>query len=148
MVEYVMNGAVFVAYERAPSGTESVRNYKDLQRLGESWDGKTLVGLYNNLASNQGVNPVKKFTNRETGIKRLWGLLEQLPVTTVAARGKKGLVLDLVQRPSGATLDEIMDATGWQAHSVRGFLSVQRRDYTIERRNRAEDVIAYYANKK
>ena len=32
-------------------------------------------------------------------------------------------MLDLLQRPGGASMKELMKATGWQRHSVRGFLS-------------------------
>ena len=36
---------------------------------------------------------------------------------------KKAEVIDLMSRSQGATLAEIMERTGWQAHTVRGFVS-------------------------
>ena len=36
---------------------------------------------------------------------------------------KTAKLLDLLRRKDGATLQELMKASGWQAHSVRGFLS-------------------------
>jgi hypothetical protein len=36
---------------------------------------------------------------------------------------KTAKVLDLLKRPNGATLKELTKATGWQPHSLRGFLS-------------------------
>jgi hypothetical protein len=40
---------------------------------------------------------------------------------------KTARIVALLQRPNGATLETLMKATGWQAHSVRGFLSGQLR---------------------
>ena len=36
---------------------------------------------------------------------------------------KAATILELLKRPGGATSTELMKATGWQPHSVRGFLS-------------------------
>jgi len=36
---------------------------------------------------------------------------------------KTASILDLLKRPCGVTAKELMKATGWQPHSVRGFLS-------------------------
>jgi hypothetical protein len=36
---------------------------------------------------------------------------------------KSAKILDLLKRPGGATAKELLKLTGWQAHSLRGFLS-------------------------
>jgi hypothetical protein len=69
------------------------------------------------------------------------------PARTGAPRegSKAEIILALLKREGGASLQEIMDATGWQKHSVRGFLAgtvnkkmalelVSRKDENKERR--------------
>ena len=38
-------------------------------------------------------------------------------------KGKLGVVIALLRRPDGAHIADLMAATGWQAHSVRGAIS-------------------------
>jgi Protein of unknown function (DUF3489) len=52
--------------------------------------------------------PAKKATRKPTGDRA----------------NKKAEIIAMMQRAKGATLDEIMKATDWQRHTVRGFVSI------------------------
>jgi hypothetical protein len=54
--------------------------------------------------------------------------------STPRAESKGAKILELIGRPKGASLTEIMKAASWQAHSVRGFLSTaaKKRGLKIE----------------
>jgi len=45
--------------------------------------------------------------------------------STKSARtgSKSKMILDLLKRPGGVTAKQLMQVTGWQPHSLRGFLS-------------------------
>ena len=36
---------------------------------------------------------------------------------------KQALLIEMLKRPNGATIDEIVTATGWQSHTARGAMS-------------------------
>jgi hypothetical protein len=64
-------------------------------------------------------------------------------------RATKGMaVLGLLRRENGASVPEIMDETGWQAHTVRGFFAGQqlkRTGYKAVRFVRDDGQAAYRA---
>ena len=47
------------------------------------------------------------------------------PTTTDAAprQTKQQIMIDLLRRPGGASIEEIAAVTGWQPHTVRGAMS-------------------------
>lgn len=50
------------------------------------------------------------------------------------AGSKQAMVLELLARPGGASLDEVMSATGWLSHTARAVLSgLRKRGHGIER---------------
>jgi hypothetical protein len=60
---------------------------------------------------------------------------------------KKDCAIKMMQRPGGATGEELMRALKWQAHSVRGFISnLGRLDKVRIRRIEKGDRCAYHVN--
>ena len=45
------------------------------------------------------------------------------PQPTAPAASKQQILISLLKRPKGAAIEELMEATGWQRHSVHGTLS-------------------------
>jgi hypothetical protein len=110
------------------------------------WPGSRLAEVWNKLPN---VKRVKKFKSRRIAIRKIWmalhhGKPSQASDTRApnieaieAARPitKTDKVINLLKQPGGATLRSIMQATGWQAHSVRGFISAQlskKRGFRIQ----------------
>ena len=65
----------------------------------------------------------KKATKAEKPAKGARAAKRATPQSAARQGSKTGKVIDLLKRPEGATGKELMKATGWQPHSVRGFLS-------------------------
>ena len=159
-VEAVHDGAA-----GASNGT-TIKTLQDLAKAAEQWPASRLVEVWNELP---GVQPVRKFTDRKTAVTRIWKVLQSLeptaaapaphtPTTTAAREDgpnaddkaprarKTARVLDLLRTTEGATLDDIMSATGWQAHTVRGFISrtvTKRMGLKVESAKRADGKRVY-----
>ena len=136
-------------------GIAAFTNHAEFKALAGNWPAARLVAIWNNLP---GVTAVKKFTDRSAAARRIWQAIQNLeplpepappPTARKPLRGvprqnsKKARVLEMLGRTEGATVKEIMSATAWQPHTVRGFLSgtVGRRlglPVTSERRSDGE----------
>ena len=163
---------------RAENIEASFSTEKEFTKLAAAWPLSRLAEIWNGFAGAPpfgDLKPVKKFTDRKAAVTRIWRAIQALTPTPApqaaaaatkpadspqeatspeAARparegSKKAIVLELLKRPEGATLADIMAATGWQAHSVRGFLSGglgKKMGLTVESRKTAEGVRSYRIN--
>src|SRR6202048_424512 len=86
--------------------------------------GKRLLALWNALPD---VEKRKKVGERDALIDQLWSAVEALPdpdqQSDTKPPSKQEAVIAMLQRPEGATVDEIASAMGWQRHTVRGLFS-------------------------
>jgi hypothetical protein len=61
------------------------------------------------------------------------------------ASSKLDVIRNMLARKNGATLAELMTATGWQRHSVHGQLAaLRKKGSTIERTERRGGASAYF----
>ena len=83
---------------------------------------KRLLALWNALP---GVEKRKKVGDRDALIDQLWSPIEMLPDPQSDAKrpSKQEEVIAMLRRAEGATVDEVVSATGWQRHTVRGVFS-------------------------
>jgi DNA-binding MarR family transcriptional regulator len=73
---------------------------------------------------------------------------EGIAAATVSkAPTKSASVLTLLQREVGATLAELIEATGWKAHTTRAALTgLRKKGHAIQRRKR-DDLTCYHLPK-
>jgi hypothetical protein len=117
---YVKSYASSEAARQCRDGTRFTTE-KNFASASKDWPMLRLVAIWNKLP---GVKPVRKFTDRSAALRRIWTAIQAL---VPGARTKTELVIGMINRPSGSTLKEIMATTGWQAHSVRGFICAQAK---------------------
>ena len=51
------------------------------------------------------------------------GVASRRPAEILRPGTKQALLIDMLKRKDGATISEVVEATGWQPHSVRGAIS-------------------------
>lgn len=130
MTLYIIRGDAVTAHASAPARVSAdelrVRSAKEIEASGLS--NAQMAAIWNALP---GMTPIAKFKDRKTAVQRLWAAFRQLPFASESADrsaerrtgSKQARVIGLLQRPEGATIDEMASAMGWQHHTVRGLIS-------------------------
>jgi hypothetical protein len=120
------NRIAVVTAEEAGAGTGTFGSEEQLAEVAASWPAGRLVQIWNALPKTR---RVRRFTDRKTALRRIWKAVQkrgtgEAKAALAGTEGtKKSRVIALLEQPDGATMTELMAATGWQRHSIRGFLS-------------------------
>jgi hypothetical protein len=112
--------------------------------LGSAWPLRRLVAFWN---KPPGVKLVRRFTSRQIALERIWGVIagpEPMRAERAAKPGsaqvpfcegsKAAQAYAFLLRREGVNLGELEQLTGWQRHTIRGFLSSTARKQGIRMR--------------
>jgi hypothetical protein len=94
------------------------RIWKAVQRLAPDAAPQEATDAPKKARSNKSATKGRKRRTAQTGAKAA-----QTGANTARPDSKKAKVVEMLRRSKGATLGEIVKSTGWQAHTVRGFVS-------------------------
>ena len=97
--------------------------------------GKRLLALWNALPD---VEKRRKVGDRDALVAQLWSAIEALPDPDAKRPSKQDEVVAMLRRPKGATVDEVVSATGWQRHTVRPEVRDQPRQFLLASALRVE----------
>ena len=68
--------------DQVPDGAKKFVAEKELASVAANWPADRLVEIWNSFAGVAGfgadLKPVRKFTNRQTGVRRIWGAIQKL----------------------------------------------------------------------
>jgi hypothetical protein len=129
------------------------RIWNAAQRLGEALEEEMKIAEQDELRAASAAKPAKlartaapKAPAKPKTNKGATGK-DDAPAPKRREGTRKATVIALLERADGATLEEIMAATSWQKHSVRGFISTlgSKHGYTIVSTRRESDKARVYA---
>jgi hypothetical protein len=116
---------------------------KEGMTAAQAWrtDGDLTFGVVITEAGLATINPAPNF---DEGADKPDSVADYVaPLTPARAPSKQSLVLDLLKREGGATLDDIVKATDWLPHSTRAVLTgLRKKGHGIER-SKVEGVSRY-----
>jgi hypothetical protein len=143
------NITVYPNRESVPADVVQFASKAELTAITADWPAGRLAATWNGFAGTPGfteLKPVKKFETRAVGVQRIWLAIQRLtceerpPKRKAPAKdarapkparpgSKTAAILELLGRKGGATMDELMEATGWRRGMVHSYLS-----WTIRKR--------------
>ena len=112
--------------------------------------GRGAIGVDEDRQAKQGTHSERKIGSRSTSRSKGDGSESSAPtpptlnVTSPRPGSKRALVTEMLSANGGATLDALVEATGWLPHTTRAALTgLRKRGFLIERSREAGEASRY-----